>query len=155
MTAPAYNDASFRQQFPAFANETAFPEETLSFAWTMGGNWLSQQCSPAWGLNSVQLQQAADLMGAVIVRQLFGPTRAAGETTITSPSAAGGIAGPLNSASDNGTTASYTLPAFGSSAFSSLLLSNPPYGPLLLALLQTAASVGPYIGSGRPAFVPP
>lgn len=155
MTAPVYNDANFRQQFPAFADEGLYPEATLSFAWGMGANWISQQCPPGWGLSSSnpnQLQQAADLMGAVVVRQLYGPVNPAGDQT---PGKTGGVAGPLNAASDNGTSASYTLPAFGSSALASLLLSSPPYGPLLLSLLQVSASVGPYIGSGRPAFVPP
>lgn len=155
MTAPAYNDTNFRLQFPAFASETLYPEATLSFAWNMGANWLSQQSGPRWGLSSSnpnQLQQAADLMGAVVAKQLYGPLSASGDQT---PGKTGGISGPLNAASDNGTSASYTLPAFGSSALASLLLSTPPYGPLLLSLLQVAASVGPYIGSGRPAFVPP
>lgn len=152
---PAYNDANFRQQFPAFANPAQFPEATLSFTWDMGANWLSQQLPPSWGLsasNPNQLQQAADLMGAVIARQLYGPILPSGDQT---PGKTGGVSGPLNAASDNGTSASYTLPAFGSSALASLLLSSPPYGPLLLSLLQVSASVGPYIGSGRPAFVPP
>jgi hypothetical protein len=46
-------------------------------------------------------------------------------------------------------SASFQLPDIGSSAFSSMLLASPPYGRMLLALLQISASVGPYISSCR------
>lgn len=174
---PVYNDDIFRQQFPAFADKTQYPAYALAFAWTMGANWLNQEQPPCWGLdgslrfvqvidsdgsypvdsngNEIEatwslspLQQAADLMGAVIARQLYASNGTNKATGLAIP-------GPLTSASDNGSSASYTLPSFGSSAFSSLLLSSPPYGPMLLALLQVSAGVGPYIPSGRMSWVPP
>lgn len=154
MTPPAYNDVGFRQQFPAFANEALYPEATLSFAWSMGGNWVSV-CQARWGLGT-KLQQAADLMGAVIVRQLFGPTKNGTTSSTGTPSSVGDITpGPIESASNVDTSATIKLPEFGSSAFSALLLASPPYGTLLLALLQVSASVGPYIRSGRPSWIPP
>lgn len=155
MTAPAYNDALFRQQFPAFGDMFAYPEATLAFAWSMGANWVNQT-QTCWGLQDAQLQQAADLMGAVIVRQLYGRTVNGTTVSVGTPTPIGNAtAGPVTSASDNGTSATVTLPEFGSSAFMSLLLSSPPYGTLLLALLQVSANVGPYIGSGRFSYVPP
>lgn len=154
MTPPVYNDTSFRQQFPAFANEALYPEATLAFAWSMGGNWVSV-CQARWGLGT-KLQQAADLMCAVIVRQLYGPTRNGTQTSIGTPSPVGDITpGPVYSASNVDTSASIKLPEFGSSAFSAMLLSSPPYGTLLLSLLQISANVGPYIPSRRPSWIPP
>jgi len=169
----------FRQQFPEFSDNTKYPDFMLAFAWNMGANWINQEQPPIWGLDSgviqvqvtdnsgndvtdsssndvvsnwglTPLQQAADLIAAVILKQLFGPAA----NGYPGYRGASGVAGPLTSASDNGTSASYKLPEFGSSAFSSLLLSAPPYGALLLALLKVSASIGPYIGSCRFSFVP-
>lgn len=155
MTPPVYNDANFRAQFPAFASEALYPEATLAFAWSMGGNWVNALCQARWGLGT-KLQQAADLMGAVIARQLYGPTKNGTQASPGTPTPAGDItAGPVVSASDVNTSATMQLPEFGTSAFSSLLLASPPYGTLLLSLLQISASVGPYIPSGRPAWIPP
>lgn len=153
---PAYNDAAFRQQFPAFANVTSYPEAALAFAWNMATNWVSTN-QASWGIggqNPVRLQQALDLMCAVLLYQLFGPGQQSG-TSAQNPSQQGGAPGPLASASEGSVSASFTIPAIGSSAFRSFLLSSPPYGPMLLALIQQAAAGGPYIASGRSAWVPP
>ena len=155
---PSYNDANFRQQFPAFANQTQYPAAALQFAWDMGANWISQEQPAIWGMSgglastgTTKIQQAADLMGAVIVAQLYGPA-ANGQQTASS---SGATSGPLSSASQGSVSASFTLPQFGTSTFRSWLLSAPPYGTMLLALLEQAASVGPYIASGRPSWIPP
>ena len=160
MTAPVYNDATFRQQFPQFASTVLYPEAALAFAWGMGANWVSQTQASWWGLganNPAKLQQAADLMGAVLAFQLYGPgqqsgTGLAGQQTASQQ---GGTPGPLASASEGSVSASFTIPTIGSSTFRAWLLSSGPYGPALLALLGISASVGPYISSGRPAWVPP
>lgn len=153
ITPPVYNDATFRQQFPAFASTSLYPEAALLFAWNMGANWMSQ--TPArWGVgayNAAKLQMAADLMGAVVVYQLYGPALGSNQT----PSQEGEAPGAVSSASEGSVSASFQLPEIGTSAFSSMLLASPPYGRMLLALLQIAASVGPYIPSGRFARVPP
>lgn len=153
---PTYNDANFRAQFPQFASTAQYPEATLSFAWTMGANWMSQNEPTCWGIGATvpaKLQQAADLMGAVIAYQLYGP--AATGTMTPTYSQAGEAPGAVASATEGTVSASFQLPAIGSSAFRSLLLSSPPYGRMLLALLQIAANVSPYIGSGRYSRVPP
>lgn len=145
---PVFNAANFRQQFPAFANETTYPDAALEFAWDMGANWIVQNCSASWGLasNTKRWQQAADLMGTVVMQQLYPQGGVP---------AGGGAPGPISSATEGSISVTFQLPAFGSSAFSALLLSTPPYGTMLLALLQISASVGPYICSGRFARVPP
>lgn len=153
ITPPTYNDANFRQQFPAFANTTLYPEPALSFAWSMGANWMSQRTA-CFGLGiqtSVKLQQAADLMGAVIVYQLYGPAADGAQTSSQQGEAPGAVA----SAAEGSVSAQFQLPEIGSSAFMSMLLASPPYGRMLLALLQVEQSVGAYIPSGRPAWVPP
>jgi hypothetical protein len=250
---PVYNDASFRQQFPAFASTAAYPPGALQFAWNMGGNWVNQQqgasassipiigevvgvgtgatatfahtvanlpvvpgtvtitagavvatdngqgglsgtgvvagtvnyltgvvsvtysadptvalpitmaysyyggspwlapwCS-GLRMNAQQLQQAADLMGAVLTYQLYGPASGSSQT----PSQDGEAPGAVQSATEGSVTATFQLPEIRSSAFSSMLLASPPYGRMLLALLQVAGSVGAYIRSGRPAWIPP
>jgi hypothetical protein len=147
---PVYDDTKFRQQFPAFANATAYPAPALQFAWNMGANWMSQ-AQARWGLQGAKLQQAADLMGAVVTYQLYGPALGSNQT----PSQDGEAPGAVSSATEGSVSASFQLPEIGSSAFSSMLLASPPYGRMLLALLQIGASVGPYISSGRFARVPP
>jgi hypothetical protein len=144
--APYYNDPAFRAQFPKFAGTTDYPIATLQFAWNMGANWVNQ-CQTCWGMSPAQTQQAADLMGAVVAYQLFSPASAPGQN--------GEAPGAVSSATEGSVSATFQLPDIGNSAFSSMLLASPPYGRMLLALLQIAASVGPYIPSGRFGLVPP
>jgi hypothetical protein len=265
VSAPVYNDASFRAQFPQFANPAQYPQASLQFAWNMGGDWVNQNqlpvgantpvtnegvgtgtgsqatfaytaenlpvvpgtviitagtviatdngsgeltgtgitagtinyatgvlgltyavdpadelpitmaysytapagtcppvpcaygpgCLPPWctglGMTPAQLQRAADLMGAVIAYQFFGPAVAG----VPSYSQAGEAPGAVSSATEGSVSASFQLPAIGGSAFKSMLLASPPYGRTLLALLGVVASVGAYIPSGRPSYIPP
>ena len=153
ITPPVYNDVIFRQQFPAFASTVSYPEAALEFAWNMGAKWMNK--TPAsWGcgaFNPAKLQMAADLMGAVVTFQLYGPALGSKQT----PSQDGEAPGAVSSAAEGSVSASFQLPEIGTSAFSSMLLASPPYGRMLLALLQISASVGPYIPSGRFSRVPP
>lgn len=145
-TESSYNDANFRMQFPAFADNAAYPVTSLQFAWDMATNWVSQCSRSFFGLRPRQLQQANDLMAAVIVYQLYGPNQSASQQG-TSP-------GAITSASEGSVSASFQIPAVGNAGFNSMLLASPPYGRMLLALLQIGASVGPYI-RGRPSYIPP
>lgn len=149
---PFYTDTSFREQFPAFASQTDYPPAALQFAWNMGANWMEQNPA-AWGVGAVtpsKLQQAADLMGAVITYQLYGPASGGAQTS----SQNGAAPGAVQSAGEGSVNATFQLPTIGSSAFSSMLLASPPYGRMLLALLQVSASIGPYISSNRYSQVP-
>lgn len=142
--APSFNFQSFIEQFPRLA---WLGQGQLQFAWNMGANWVNQvSVAQHWGLGAGvagRWQQAADLMGAVIASQLYGSGQEAP------------LAGPISGATEGSVSAQVQVPEFGSSAFRAFLLAAPPYGTMLLALLQVAAGVGPYIGSGRPAYVPP
>lgn len=157
MTAPAYNGTTFRQQFPQFADTGKYPDGALSFAWSMGANWLSQT-QASWGVGAYtpsKLQMAADLMAAIVAYQLYGPGQQTGSASGQNVSQKGQAPGPLSSAAEGSVSASFTIPAMGSSAFVALCYSSPPYGRMLLALLKISASIGPYIGSCRPSWVPP
>ncbi len=146
-----FDPVSFRQKFPQFASVTAYPSAALQFAWDMGASWVSQRTPASWGLSAPKQQQAADLMGAVVTYQLYGPASGGSQ----SYSQAGEAPGAVTSATEGSISATFQLPEIGSSAFKSMLLASPPYGRMLLALLQIAASVGPYIPSCRPAWIPP
>lgn len=157
---PVYADGNFISQFPAFARLTAAQRE---LAWNLGANWMSQ--SPAsWGVRTYnpadptapdpKLQLAADLMGAVVCAQLYGGDSAQGASG--GRAEPDGAPGAVASATQGSVAVQFQLPDIGSSALSSMLLASPPYGRLLLSLLQVAASVGPYIPSCRPSSrVPP
>lgn len=151
---PVYNDANFRKQFPAFASQQGYPPAALEFAWNMGANWVNQTSSAPWGpaSNPVRWQQMADLMGAVIVYQRYGPSA---DGTTQTYSQEGEAPGAVTAAGEGSVNAQFQIPDIGNSAFSSMLLASPPYGRLLLALLQITASVGPYISSRRPSWIPP
>ncbi len=130
---------------------------TLSYSYTsppcnppLCGLWAAPWCT-GLSMRPAQLQQAADLMGAVICYQLYGPASGG----ITTASQEGEAPGAVTSATEGSISATFQLPEIGSSAFKSMLLASPPYGRMLFALLQIAASVGAYIPSGRPAWIPP
>jgi hypothetical protein len=149
VTPPVFNYDNFIAQFPAFGEPLT--EAQIQMAWDMGANWMEQ--NPAcWGVGSYtpsKLQQAADLMGAVICQQLYGTAAQLAANGGGTNTTADEAPGALESATQGSVTANFQLPDIGSSAFMSLLLSSPPYGRLLLALLQVSASVGPYIPSCR------
>lgn len=150
---PVFNYANWIAQFPEF---TGIPQSVVQAAWTLGGNWFVNNYQASWGINNTaQLQLAADLMGAVICKQLFGT--GAEYTANANNTTADNAPGAVESATEGSVTANFQLPDIGTSAFSSMLLASPPYGRLLLALLQIQAGVSPYIGSCRPgsAFIPP
>jgi hypothetical protein len=152
--APVFDYANFIAQFPAFG--TPLPEASVEMAWDMGANWMERQTA-SWGVGAItpsKLQQAADLMGAVVCAQLYGSAaQYAAEAQVTTANSAPGA---VESATEGSVTAAFQLPDIGNSGFASMLLSSPPYGRMLLALLQVSASVGPYIASCRPySRVPP
>ncbi len=64
MTTPSYNDTNFRNQFPAFENDTIFPEAQLAMWWTMGTNYINELNGYPWNWNPSRLQLALDLMAA-------------------------------------------------------------------------------------------
>lgn len=153
-TPPVFTYANFIEQFPAFG--APLPEASVAFAWGLGANWMEQQPA-SWGVGTytpAKLQQAADLMGAVICQQLYGSASqyAAAQNNTEADEAPGAIM----SATQGSVTAQFQVPEIGTSAFAAMLLASPPYGRMLLALLQVSASIGPYIPSCRPnSWVPP
>jgi len=149
ITPPVFDYDNWVQQFPAFGSP--FTEAQVEFAWDMGANWMEQ--NPAcWGVgstNPARLQQAADLMGAVVMYQLYGTAAQAAANGGANNTTADESPGAIESATQGSVNANFQLPQIGSSAFMSMLLASPPYGRMLLALLQIEASVGPFIPSCR------
>jgi hypothetical protein len=44
----SYNDAQFRTMFPAFANQTTFPQETIQIYWDMATTFVSNLANYGW-----------------------------------------------------------------------------------------------------------
>lgn len=128
---PAYNDANFRAQFPAFANTTTYPEAMLSGYWTMATAYINENGGPGWMRNSAQLQLALDLMAAHLAQSY---------TLINA-----GVPTVVVQGSTEGTVSVSMTPPPIKSAFG-YWLATTPYGMQLRALLDVMASVGFYVG---------
>ena len=155
-TLPTFDYDNFVEQFPEFG--APLPDDNVQLSWTLGQTCWFNPNQASWGVgscnNAAQLQMAADLMGAVVCKQFFGT---AAEFAANQGTTADNAPGAVESATEGSVTSNFQLPEIGSSGFMSMLLSSPPYGRALLALLQIAQSVGPYIPSCRPGSsrIPP
>jgi len=133
-TAPAYNDANFRAQFPAFAGTGTYPQAMLQGYWTMGTAYINQDGGPGWMRNPAQLQLALDLMAAHLAQSY---------TLIN----AGIPSVVVQGATEGSVSVSMTPPPI-TSAFG-YWLATTPYGAQLRALLDAVASVGFYVGGSN------
>lgn len=133
MTTPVYNDANFRAQFPAFADNTKYPEATLQGYWTMASSYINIYSRCGW--TDVQLQLAVDLLAAHIAKS-FDLINA-------------GITTMLITGSTEGTVSVSGTPPPTTTAWQ-WWLATTPYGAQLRALLEVVASVGPYVGGTAP-----
>ena len=133
MTTPAYNDANFRAQFPAFADPVQFPMATLQGYWTMASQYINIYSRTGWC--DTQLQLAVDLLAAHIAKsfQLIN----AGVTTM------------LITGSTEGTVTVSGTPPPTTTGFQ-WWLSTTPYGAQLRALLDIRAGIGFYVGGSFP-----
>lgn len=128
---PVYNDTNFRAQFPAFANETTFPEAALSATWTTGTAYISPDANPGWTGNPAQLQRALDLMCAHL-------------TQLAQQIANGTPMGVMSAASEGSVSITLQPPPV-KSAFG-YWLSTTVYGTELRMLLDIVGGVGFYVG---------
>ena len=131
MTTPSYNDTNFRNQFPAFENDTIFPEAQLAMWWTMGTNYINELNGYPWNWNPSRLQLALDLMAAHLGQSF---------TLINQ-----GISTVVVTGSTEGSVTVSTLPPPSPTSFG-WWLATTSYGQQLRALLRVAANVGLYIG---------
>lgn len=139
MTTPAYNDTSFRLQFPAFADLTEFTTAQLNAWWTMGTAYINAQNGYPWSCNPAQLQLALDLMGAHLAQSYTLISKGI-PTVIVQGTTEGSI------------TVSMTPPPVAS-AFG-WWLATTSYGQQLRALIKAVSNVGLFIGGSfeRSAF---
>lgn len=128
---PYYNDSSFREQFPAFADAGAFPTALLSVNWETGTAYISPNANPGWTCNPAQLQRALDLMCAHL--------------TQLGVQIANGVPLGVMSAATEGSVSITMQPPPVKSAFG-YWLSTTPYGIQLRMLLDVVGSVGFYAG---------
>ncbi len=140
----AYNDENFRKLFPAFADETQWPEETLQLYWDTGSDFIGTQDCPCNILNNGSLQFAHDLMAAHIATLLAVPTDGSAGGGGGSSSTPGGGSGVIQSATIGSVSVSMMQPP--AKDMWQYWFAQTPYGQQLLALLQIKGVGGLYIG---------
>lgn len=126
----AFDAAIFRAQFPAFADETAFPDATLEAYWDQATCYVSD-CD--YGrLSGACRRLALNNMTAHLCQLAQDITN-------------GNTVGIANSATVGSVSVSLSPPPFGTDQWS-WWLNLTPYGAALEALLAQAAIGGFYIG---------
>jgi hypothetical protein len=134
MSSLTFDVAIFRQQFPAFANATVFPDAQLQMYWDMATCYVSAKqgywCSCSMDDCACQ-RLALDLMTAHLVA--LSVLIAAGQTP-----------GLLQNATIDKITVGLTPPPLPNQW--QWWLDQTPYGQQLLALLQAQSVAGFYIG---------
>lgn len=137
-SAYALDPVTFRTQFPAFADQTLYPDATLNFYFGLAGNFIN---NTKWGPLSCQgaTPEALSLMTAHLLQ--IGLNAAAGEQS--------GLV--VGATIDKVTVQLQEVPVKNQWQY---WLSSTPYGATLLALLQVKSTGGFYVpgGSGRTGF---
>lgn len=121
----------FRQQFPAFANETTYPDALLEMYWGLGTDYVSNEDSTCNSLSGNSLVYALNLMTAHL-------------TTIAGMVVANKAPNLPQSATIGSVTVSLVPPPLASQW--GWWLSTTVYGAQLLALLQLKSVGGVMIG---------
>ena len=130
MTIIVFDVVLFRSQFPVFTNATTYPTPMLQMYWDMAICYINDEGNYGW-LNGVCRQLALDLMTAHL-------------TALSLLIVAGQVPGLVQSATIDKVSVSLTPPPQPNQW--QWWLGLTPYGQQLLALLQTRAVGGFYIG---------
>lgn len=130
MTEHVFDVADFRVLFPAFADTTSYPDDTLSAYWDRASVMICPYDN--WLISNGKLQYALDLLTAHI---------AAMATQIQNGNGAGG---PIQSATEGSVSVSMLAPPVKD--FWQFWLSKTPYGQELLSLLEAICVGGFYFG---------
>jgi len=125
-----FDVALFRQTFPAFADETLFPDATLQAYFDTATCFIANEDNPC--LSNDCLLYGLNLMTAHLC-------------FISQNAASGNTVGLVTGASIKNVSVSLTPPPFGSSQWS-YWLSLTPYGLQLQALLSASVAGGLYVG---------
>jgi Protein of unknown function (DUF4054) len=129
LTILTFDVTLFRQQFPAFADPTVFPDALLQMYWDMATCYISN-CNYGW-LNGDCRVLAINMMTAHLVATSV--LIAAGQTSVL-----------VQGATVDKVTVSLTPPPLNNQW--QWWLSTTPYGQQLFALLQAKSVGGLYIG---------
>lgn len=135
--AATLNIDDFREQFPAFADKTAYPDDLIKQWFATATSYINASCV----LTPAQETQASYLMTAHLM-QLAVPPAAAGGGVNSAES--GPQSGPIQSATEGSVSVSFVPPPVKSGL--QYWLSSTPYGTQLWALLCIAGAGGFYIG---------
>ncbi len=133
VTVFTYDDTLFRQQLPAFADVTKFPESLLSTFWTIGTNYISAE-------NYGYLADDARQYGLNLM--------CAHQVTLNNLILAGKTPRITKSAGIDKVTATLDPPPTNSSSWR-WWLNTTPYGQALLSLLSVKMSGGIFIGGSN------
>jgi hypothetical protein len=138
MTATSFNAATFRAQFPEYADDVTYTNATLSSYWTMGTAYISQNNAGCF-FTQAQAQLASDLICAHLAKLYASMVgTAAGDGS--------GITGVVTGATEG--SVNVTLAPPPTTTGFQYWLSSTAYGQQLRALLKAAAAGGPFIGGG-------
>lgn len=125
----AFDVASFRSQFPEFANSTTYTDNQLSAYWSMAIQYISPE--DGYVLSGDVLQLALNLLTAHLAKSFTMIN--AGQTTAI-----------VNGSSEGSVSVSLTPPP-AKNAFQ-WWLATTPYGMQLRSILSIKSAAGFYIG---------
>lgn len=126
----------FRQQFPAFANSTTYPDAMLQMYWDMATCYIDDSTTTRSQLNGTCRQLAINQMTAHLTQISI---------IIANNGLNNGIPKIINESTIDKVSVSLTPPPFGTSEWR-WWLETTAYGQMLLALLEVSSVSGFYIG---------
>lgn len=142
------NIAAFRQQFPAFADETAYSDELIQIWFNAATEYLSE----GWALSGARYDLACQLMAAHLITTAYGGVAPNAQGAVAGTGGAQVAGGPITSATEGGVSVSFAPPPVKTAW--QQWLAGTSYGLQLWALLRLAGAGGIYIGglAERSAF---
>lgn len=132
-----YNDAAFRQLFPALSNVTTFPQALIQAYWDLATSYITNNTWSGWyaGFNLLQQTNALNLMTAHLL-------------AVNTAAASGQPGGVLTGATIDKISVQMQPPPAPNQW--QWWLNQSPYGQQLLALLQVGSAGGRFFTAGRP-----
>jgi hypothetical protein len=125
-----FDVTTFRQQFPAFSNDTTFPDAMLQMYWDMAISYISDVGNYGW-LQNTNRQLALNFLTAHLV-------------ALSVIIAAGQVTGLMQTATIDKISVGLTPPPLPNQW--QWWLNQTPYGQQLLALLAVNITGGLYVG---------
>ena len=140
-----FDPVAFRLLFPAFADETVWPDAVLAAYWAIAREYIGVPDSPAYALNGGALQFALNCMTAHLAMMLSTEAIEGTPEGGGSGSVSGGVAGGIITSASIGSVSVSSLPPPLKGMWD-WWLGQTPYGMQLLALLNLLSVGGFYVG---------